>query len=119
MQFFGKGLCLEKVLKIGGMDHKIMWPMKKKDAEIESKCPVLDVLSYKGPAKLKTHECEFVMVDPRHVDRLVTTCELEVVVLAPLPLLEGLIKRKKLGLAFDQKSMLLPVHFINFHDCDE
>ena len=75
-------MYLEKVLKTGGMDHKILWPMKKKDTETKSKCPVLDVLSYKGPAKLNTHECVFVMVDPQHADRLVTTCELEVVVLA-------------------------------------
>ena len=44
----------------------------KKDAEIESKCLVLDVQSYKGPANFNTYECEFVMVAPQHADSLTT-----------------------------------------------
>ena len=59
------------------------------------------------------------MVDPQYTDSLATICELAVVVLEALPLLEGLIKYKDLGLSFDQKSMLSPMYLTSTHDCDK
>ena len=115
---FYKDLCLEDVFNAGGMDHKILWMMKK--TEMESEYPVLDALSYKGAEKLNVHESEYVTVDPQHADDLATSCKRVKIVLVCLPLLQGLIKSRCWDdLDFKVKSVPSPVTLISYNDCDE
>ena len=113
-----KDLCLEDVFDAGGMNHKILWTMKK--MEMESEHPVLDALSCKRVAKLNVCESEHVMVDPQCADDLATACKRVKIVLVCLPLLQGLIKSRCWDdLDFKVKSIPSPVILIRHNDCDE